>query len=158
MEKPLYWEKRNEIIFEQAKDLYLNRLNKDKLSFDVNDFDISFMRGLSFEDGVTTLTDFTAEIIAEELNHLIFDKSKNLKNILVCGGGRKNKVLMSKIENTLQRNLKLRLIDEFNIDGDFIESQAFGYLAIRSYKNLPLSFPNTTGCRTPCTGGILIDN
>ena len=58
---------KNEIIFEQAQELYVNRNNKDKLSFDTNDFDISFVRGLSLEDGVTTLTDFTASIIGEAL-------------------------------------------------------------------------------------------
>ena len=45
----------------------MNRSNKKKLSFDTNDFDISFIRGLNFEDGVATLTDFTASIIGEEL-------------------------------------------------------------------------------------------
>ena len=49
-------------------------------------------------------------------------------------------------------------IDDFNIDGDFIESQAFGYLAIRSYLKLPISFPKTTGCDKPCTGGVLVKN
>ena len=52
----------NEIIFEQAQELYSNRLNKNKLSFDINDFDISFARGLSLEDGAATLTAFTGRI------------------------------------------------------------------------------------------------
>ena len=52
----------------------------------------------------------------------------------------------------------MKLIDEYNIDGDFIESQAFAYLAIRSYLNLPISFPQTTGCKKPCTGGVIIKN
>jgi anhydro-N-acetylmuramic acid kinase len=52
----------------------------------------------------------------------------------------------------------LKLIDDYGIDGDFIESQAFAYLAIRSYQNLPISFPETTGVREPCTGGIIIKN
>ena len=60
--------KKNEIIFEQAQELYNNRENKKKLSFDTNDFDISFVRGLNLEDGVATLTDFTASIIGEELS------------------------------------------------------------------------------------------
>ena len=47
--------KRNEIIFEQAQELYMNRNNKKKLSFDTNDFDVSFVRGLNLEDLVTTL-------------------------------------------------------------------------------------------------------
>ena len=49
-------------------------------------------------------------------------------------------------------------IDEYNIDGDFIESQAFAYLAIRSFLKLPISFPETTGCIKPCTGGIIVKN
>ena len=59
---------KNEIIFEQAQELYTNRESKKKLSFDTNDFDISFARGLSLEDGVATLTDFTASIIGQELS------------------------------------------------------------------------------------------
>ena len=38
-------------------------MNKHKVSFDTNDFDISFARGLSLEDGAATLTDFTASIL-----------------------------------------------------------------------------------------------
>ena len=84
----------NEIIFEQAQELYANRNSKKKLSFDVNDFDISFVRGLSLQDGVTTLTDFTASIIGEELSLCLNEfKEKNL-DILICGGGRKNKNLL----------------------------------------------------------------
>ena len=50
------------------------------------------------------------------------------------------------------------LIDEFGIDGDFIESQAFAYLAIRSYLKLPISFPETTGVNKICTGGVVVKN
>ena len=50
------------------------------------------------------------------------------------------------------------MIDELNIDGDFVESQAFAFLAIRSYLNLPISFPSTTNCKNPCIGGIIVGN
>ena len=148
--------KRDEIIFEQAQDLYMNRNNKKKLSFDTNDFDISFIRGLSLEDGVTTLTDFTAGIIGEELSLSLKDSKEKIKNILLCGGGRKNKILIKKIEENLPPNLNLKLIDDYKINGDFIESQAFAFLAVRSLLKLPISFPNTTGCKKPCIGGELI--
>mgnify|MGYP001393077190 CR=1 FL=1 len=46
--------------------------------------------------------------------------------------------------------------DELGVDGDFIESQAFAYLAVRSYLKLPISFPETTGCIKPTTGGKII--
>ena len=76
---------------------------------------------------------------------------------LVCGGGRKNKFLI----DILKKNLNVKelvLIDEYGIDGDFIESQAFAYLAIRSFLDLPISFPETTGCKEPTTGGVIIKN
>ena len=149
---------RNEIIFEQAQELYVNRKSKKKLSYDTNDFDISFIRGLSFEDGVATLTDFTASIISEELSLTLNDSKSKVNNILLCGGGRKNKVLIEKIKSYLQSDINLKLIDNYKIDGDFIESQAFAFLAIRSILNLPISFPSTTGCIKPCIGGELIKN
>ena len=56
------------------------------------------------------------------------------------------------------KNTILKLIDVYNYDGDYIESQAFGYLAIRSYLDLPISYPKTTGCTLPSTGGVLVKN
>ena len=149
---------KNEIIFEQAQELYKNRISKKKLSFDTNDFDISFVRGLNFEDGARTLTEFTASIIGEELVSTLKNCDKKVQNVLMCGGGRKNKFLIQKILENLPANIQLKFIDDFKIDGDFIESQAFAFLAIRSILNLPISFPNTTGCKTPCVGGNLIKN
>ena len=148
---------RNEIIFEQAQELYMNR-NKKKLSFDTTDFDISFVRGLNFEDGVATLTDFTASIIGEELNLSLKNLKAERKDILLCGGGRKNKVLIKKIKENISSGYNLKLVDEYKIDGDFVESQAFAFLAVRSILKLPISFPSTTGCKTPSIGGDLIKN
>ena len=56
------------------------------------------------------------------------------------------------------RNKSIILIDKYEINGDFVESQAFAYLAIRSYLGLPISFPTTTGCKNPCTGGVIVKN
>ena len=78
--------------------------------------------------------------------------------VLVCGGGRKNTTLMNRIKKRTLKNLVIQSIDEYGIDGDFVESQAFAYLAIRSYLKLPISFPETTGCSKPCTGGVIIKN
>ena len=147
---------KNEIIFEQAQELYVNRNNKKKLSFDTNDFDISFVRGLNLEDGVATLTDFTASIIGEELSLTFKSLKKKVREVLLCGGGRKNSILIKKIKDNLPSNINLKLIDDYKIDGDFIESQAFAFLAVRSILKLPISFPNTTGCIKSSTGGELI--
>ena len=148
---------KNEIIFEQAQELYINRKSKNKLSFDTNDFDVSFIRGLNLEDGVKTLTDFTASIIAEELNLSLKGLKKNFIDVLVCGGGRKNKTLLKKIKENLLNKIILKPIDEYKIDGDFVESQAFAFLAVRTVLRLPISFPKTTNCNKPCIGGEIIN-
>ena len=62
--------------------------------------------------------------------------------------------MIDRIRNKIKT--KIILIDNINIDGDFVESQAFAYLAIRSILNLPISFPETTGCNNPCVGGEII--
>ena len=54
------------------------------------------------------------------------------EDIIICGGGRKNKFLIKNIQE-IKINSPVKLIDDLGVDGDFIESQAFAYLAIRSY-------------------------
>ena len=54
--------------------------------------------------------------------------------------------------------INIKLIDEYEIDGDFVESQAFAFLAVRSLLKKPISFPTTTGCKDPTIGGIIIEN
>ena len=79
---------------------------------------------------------------------------------LICGGGRRNTFLIQSIKIYLshKQNISLNSIDDYSLNGDYIESQAFGYLAIRSFLNLPISFPKTTGCKTPTVGGKLVKN
>jgi anhydro-N-acetylmuramic acid kinase len=149
---------KNVIIFEQAQELYENRMNKKKISFDVNDFDVSFVRGLSLEDGAKTLTDFTASIISESINEIVTKNKIKNSTILLCGGGRKNETLLKEIKRLVGSSAKLELIDKYKINGDFIESQAFAFLAIRTIKKLPISFPSTTNCRQPSVGGEIVSN
>jgi len=147
---------RNDIIFEQAQELFGNRPNQKTLSLDVNDFDVSFARGLSLEDGAATLTDFTARIIGSALFVLLSKVSNKIWKVIVCGGGRKNKILIENIKKNTLKNLIIQRIDDYGINGDFVESQAFAYLAIRNILQEPISFPDTTGCLSPTTGGVLI--
>ena len=66
--------------------------------------------------------------------------------------------MIERIKNTIPKNLIIQPIDDYGFDGDYIESEAFAYLAIRSFLNLPISFPGTTKCKSPTTGGVLIKN
>ena len=140
----------HDIINHFIKHKYFNYQNKHSLNR--NDFDYSFVQGLNFEDAMATLTYLTANIIAKYI-------SKNFENnlsIILCGGGRKNKTLIKFLKELT--NKKISNIDNFGVDGDYIESQAFGYLAIRSYLKKNISFPETTKTKKPISGGELIIN
>ena len=126
-------------------------------SLDVKDFDNSFARGLSFENGCSTITNFTGYLIAKGIEST---GDNNKIKYLICGGGRKNTALINSIKDNLnnKNNYILDNIDKYGFDGDYIESKAFGYLAIRSSLNLPISYPGTTGCKEPTIGGKLVKN
>ena len=147
----------NQLTLNQAIDNF--KIDSFEKSLDIKDFDISFLRGLSLEDGCATITNFTAYLIAKGIKYSNGSNDKPIKS-LICGGGRKNSFLVQNIKDYLvgENNISLDLIDEYNLNGDFIESQAFGYLAIRSFLNLPISFPKTTGCKIPTVGGKLVKN
>ena len=147
----------NNLILNQAIDNF--SINKYERSLDVKDFDTSFVKGLSLEDGCATLTKFTAFLIAQGIENINF-KNKNTETInLICGGGRKNNFLIKNISDHLDNTkTKLYNIDNYGFDGDFIESQTFGFLAIRTFLKLPISFPLTTRCKTPTVGGTINKN
>ena len=127
-----------------------NVLSTDTIqSFDTKYFDVSFVNNLSLEDGLATLTEFTSKILISAIK--VGNRYK--EKIILCGGGRKNGFLVERLKKDSNR---IKLIDEYKIDGDFVESQAFAYLAIRSFIKLPISFPETTGVNAPCTGGIFL--
>ena len=145
-------------ILNQAIENFDNIKIGDNLSFDIKDFDLSFVRGLSYENGLSTLTKFTSEIIYQSIANITKIYQNEKINILVCGGGRKNLTLIENIRKKLPNNITLSLIDDLNINGDFVESQAFAYLAIRSLLKKPISFTNTTNVKKSCTGGDLVKN
>ncbi len=147
----------DDLILNQAIDNF--EFKSYETSLDVKDFDTSFVKGLSFEDGCATLTKFTAYLIADGLRKINKQNNINPHQYIFCGGGRKNKSLMQSIENyLLNKNIIIKNIDDYNFDGNFIESQAFAYLAIRSYLKLPISFPSTTRCLKAISGGDILQN
>ena len=145
-------------ILNQAIENFDNIKIGDNLSFDIKDFDLSFVRGLSYENGLSTLTKFTSEIIYQSISKAIKINQNEKIKILICGGGRKNLTLVENIKKKLSNNITLNLIDDYNINGDFVESQAFAYIAIRSLLKKTISFTNTTNVKKSCTGGILVKN
>ena len=146
----------DQLILNQALDNFNINSNYEK-SMDTKDFDIFFAKGLSLENGTSTITDFTAKLISDGMNFVHGSEQPWTGKWLVCGGGRKNKYLLKSIKNNFEK-LYIDLIENYEVDGDFIESQAFAYLAIRSLEGMPISFPSTTRCKKPLTGGVIVKN
>ena len=146
----------DELVLNQAIENFDENSNYYK-SLDVNDFDIFFAKGLSLENGAATITNFTSRLIANGMNHIHGKHQPQVFKWLVCGGGRKNRFLLECIKKNFEK-IDINPIDKYEIDGDFIESQAFAYLAVRSIKGLPISFPTTTRCQKSVTGGVLVNN
>lgn len=146
----------DKLILNQALENFTENSFYEK-SLDVRDFDIFFAKGLSLENGAATITDFTAKIIADGMNFIHGMRQPFIHKWLVCGGGRKNKYLLEQIKNNCKQ-IDINPIDQYEVDGDFIESQAFAFLAIRSLQGMPITFPSTTRCREPITGGMIVEN
>lgn len=116
-------------------------------SIDRNMFLSDAWKHLTAEDGAATLTAFTATGVKKALDHL----PAAPKQWIVSGGGRLNKTLMAEFKKALGADV--RSIDELGLDGDAVEAEAFAYLAVRSVRGLPISFPETTGVPHPMQGG-----
>jgi len=119
-------------------------------SLDRNAFDPAPLNGLSLRDGAATLAAFTAEAVAR--SRAFFSETPGVW--VVCGGGRYNKAIMCALAERMDG--LVAPAEAFGLNGDMLEAQAFAYLAVRSVKGLPLSFPGTTGVAEPQTGGVLV--
>jgi anhydro-N-acetylmuramic acid kinase len=118
-------------------------------SLDRFDFSLAPVADLSTEDAAATLTAFAAEAVAIGLRGL----SQKPSQVIVCGGGRHNPVLMEAIAERAEARVTPAEAQGWR--GDSIEAEAFAYLAARSVTGLPISYPATTGVPAPMTGGRL---
>jgi anhydro-N-acetylmuramic acid kinase len=119
-------------------------------SLDRNAFSLAPVKGLSLEDGAATLTAFTASTMAKAREHM----PREPRTWIVCGGGRKNRTLMSMLAEHVHNAVVP--VEMLGLNGDFIEAQAWAYLAVRCLRKLPITFPDTTGVPTPMTGGVVV--
>lgn len=119
-------------------------------SLDRDAFDSGFVADLSLEDALATLAAFTARSLAKGIAI-----AGGADTIVVSGGGAHNPVLLRMLAEATGAEVK-RAAD-LGWDGDFVEAQAFAYLAARSVAGLPLSLPETTGVPYPMTGGVLAE-
>ncbi|GEM16345.1 anhydro-N-acetylmuramic acid kinase [Gluconobacter oxydans] len=114
----------------------------DRLSFHPEA--MAYVRDLSAEDGAATLAAFTVEAVAQTPFPV------QPETWFVAGGGRHNPVLMDGLRRRLGN---VASVDVLGWDGDALEAQCFGLLAVRCLRGLPSSWPGTTGVRQPCIAG-----
>lgn len=106
------------------------------------------LKELSADDGAATLLGLTVQSLL-----LAFKSVPQMpKQIILMGGGRKNANLVDQLKAALPEAL-IQSIDDLGLNGDFIEAEAFAYLAGRHMASLPYSFPKTTGVPQSMTGG-----
>ncbi|UAT42814.1 anhydro-N-acetylmuramic acid kinase [Anaplasmataceae bacterium AB001_6] len=141
----------NQNVIKSLSDYF--KTTKKIQSFDREFFSVHFFENMILEDAVATAAYFTALCICDAINSLARD-TENIK-IIVSGGGRKNLYIIDCITQIMQIDvIDIDKIGDFN--GDFIESGAFAYLAVRSLLNLHITETQTTGVRKKfCQGGIL---
>ena len=103
---------------------------------------------LTVEDGAATLTAFTAACIAHS--------EKFLPDLpggyIVCGGGRRNPAMMQALRERLEADVVTA--EDAGWRGDDLEAECFAYLAVRTLKKLPISYPKTTRVPSPMRGGV----
>jgi anhydro-N-acetylmuramic acid kinase len=118
-------------------------------SLDRGSFTLEPLEGLDPATGAATLAHFTAISVAHAASW--FKAPPALW--VICGGGRRNKFLME----LLAWHLDAPVVpaEAIGLDGDGLEAEAWAYLAVRSLRGLPLTFPSTTGVPEPLRGGVL---
>ncbi len=121
-------------------------------SLDRLDFNLDSLQGIGTEDGARTLARITAAAILKSVDHL----PKEPKLWIVCGGGRHNPLIMMDLRQLAQQQgSKAISAEDAGLNGDMMEAEGWAYLAIRSAEGLPLTYPNTTGVKSPVSGGVI---
>jgi anhydro-N-acetylmuramic acid kinase len=108
------------------------------------------LSAMSTEDGAATLTAITAAAIAQCVKVL----PRAPTSWIVAGGGTRNPTLMRMLADRLAP-AAVETADAVGWSADALEAQAFAYLAVRSLKGLPNTFPTTTGVPRPIAGGVI---
>ncbi|UXM96300.1 anhydro-N-acetylmuramic acid kinase [Bartonella sp. HY329] len=124
-----------------------------KQSLDWRNFKPLTDKTISLEDGAASLAFLTAKQIFSSFKFL----SEKPKQLIISGGGVRNKAIIKYLQ-FLGKPFDIDIIaaDDIGLNSAFIEAEAWGYLAIRSMKSLPLTYPKTTGCITAVSGGVFV--
>jgi len=120
-------------------------------SLDRSDFTLAEAAGLGLHDGARTLAAVSARAVLSAAAVL----PAQPKTWIICGGGRRNAAIMADLAaGAIALGGEVLPAEAVGFDGDAMEAEAWAYLAARSLRGLPITWPTTTGCRAPSTGGV----
>ncbi len=105
----------------------------------------------SVADGAATLTALTAAAVARVVPHL----PRRPSSWIVAGGGARNATLMRMLAQNLAP-ATVETADAVGWSAKDLEAQAFAFLAVRCLRDLPITFPTTSGAPKPLSGGVVI--
>jgi anhydro-N-acetylmuramic acid kinase len=134
-----------ELLFkETTKNYYLKNPPK---SLDINNIIYpEILNTFDLHDGCATLAAFTAQMIAQNIPDTI-------KHIVVSGGGAKNPAILLALKSFLPKETIIKTADDMGWSTTYMEAELMAWLAVRSFKKLPLTTPETTGVKEPVSGG-----
>ncbi|NUF48920.1 anhydro-N-acetylmuramic acid kinase [Gilliamella sp. ESL0250] len=108
---------------------------------------------LKAQDIQATLVEFTALSIANEISKLPIVSALPCE-LLVCGGGAKNPLIMQRLSALLPAWAVLTT-DTKGINGDDMEAIAFAWLAHCRINNIPSNIPEVTGASQAVCLGVI---
>ena len=109
---------------------------------------------LKKEDLLATVTAFTAHSIATHVEKFIFPVCK-IQDLVIGGGGAKNKTLFYMIQHLLPQ-VQCKRFEDYHLNGDAIEAMAFALLATETIQGRKIFMPNVTGAKKPHRLGKII--
>lgn len=126
---------------------YFRRMPPKSLDRDDFGLMLDLVRELDDADAAATMTAMSAAAVMQAMEHC----PTLPERLLVTGGGRHNPVMMAMLQAGL--DCDVLPVEDVGLNGDMLEAQAFGYLAVRVLRGLPTSGPSTTGVRAAVGGG-----
>lgn len=108
-------------------------------------------QGLSAEDLVATLTEFTAAAVAHEYRTFLPARPDR---VLVGGGGSQNPVLMARLQDHLP-GIPVQTTDQVGLSASYKEAIAFAVLGYWHQQQFPGNLPAVTGAACPVVLGHL---
>jgi anhydro-N-acetylmuramic acid kinase len=127
--------------------------DETRRSLDRNDFRPPESHEVGLHDGARTLAHVSAAAILKSARHL----PVRPRTYIICGGGRLNRAIVGDLDRMAgEEGAKVVIAEDVGFNGAGMEAEAWAYLAVRSLKELPLTYPGTTGVSMPVSGGVLV--